>query len=45
MPAYLEVEEMIESREPKGYGGRFYGAYPALVVDIRDPDGQGRVKV
>jgi len=45
MPAYLEVEEMIESREPKGYGGRFYGAYPALVVDVRDPDGQGKVKI
>jgi uncharacterized protein involved in type VI secretion and phage assembly len=45
MPAYLEVEEMIESRESKGYGGRFYGAYPALVLDVQDPDGQGRVKV
>jgi len=26
-------------------GGRWYGVYPALVSDIRDPDGQGRVKV
>jgi uncharacterized protein involved in type VI secretion and phage assembly len=25
--------------------GRWYGVYPALVADIRDPDGQGRVKV
>lgn len=25
--------------------GRWYGVYPALVSDIRDPDGQGRVKV
>jgi uncharacterized protein involved in type VI secretion and phage assembly len=24
---------------------RLYGVYPALVVDIQDPDGQGRVKV
>jgi uncharacterized protein involved in type VI secretion and phage assembly len=24
---------------------RLYGAYPALVTDIKDPDGQGRVKV
>jgi uncharacterized protein involved in type VI secretion and phage assembly len=24
---------------------RLYGAYPAQVVDIKDPDGQGRVKV
>jgi len=45
MPALIELEEMIESREPKGYGGRFYGAYPALVIDIKDPDNQGKVKV
>ena len=24
---------------------RWYGVYPALVTDVRDPDGQGRVKV
>jgi uncharacterized protein involved in type VI secretion and phage assembly len=24
---------------------RWYGVYPALVADIKDPDGQGRVKV
>ena len=24
---------------------RLYGAYPAQVIDIRDPDGQGRVKI
>lgn len=24
---------------------RLYGAYPAQVVDIKDPDGQGRVKI
>lgn len=28
-----------------GQAGRWYGAYPALVTDIADPDGQGRVKV
>jgi uncharacterized protein involved in type VI secretion and phage assembly len=43
--AFMETEELIGSREPKGYGGQFYGAYQALVTDIRDPDGQGRVKV
>jgi uncharacterized protein involved in type VI secretion and phage assembly len=26
-------------------GARWYGIYPALVKDIADPDGQGRVKV
>ena len=25
--------------------GRYYGVYPALVVDINDPDGEGRVKI
>jgi uncharacterized protein involved in type VI secretion and phage assembly len=28
-----------------GAAGRWYGVYPALVSDIKDPDGQGRVKV
>jgi uncharacterized protein involved in type VI secretion and phage assembly len=37
--------EITEARTPRGYGGLFYGAYPALVRDIQDPDGQGRVKV
>lgn len=39
------IDEVAESRAPRGYGGRFYGAYPALVRDVKDPDGQGRVKV
>jgi uncharacterized protein involved in type VI secretion and phage assembly len=33
------------ARAPTGLGGPWYGVYPALVVDIADPDGQGRVKV
>jgi uncharacterized protein involved in type VI secretion and phage assembly len=45
MQAEIEFEEIVESREPKGYGGRFYGAYPALVTDVRDPDNQGKVQV
>jgi uncharacterized protein involved in type VI secretion and phage assembly len=32
-------------RTPTGWGGRFYGAYPGIVTDVMDPDGQGRVKV
>jgi len=40
------TEEHVETaRLPRGYGGRFYGTYPALVSNIKDPDGQGRVKV
>lgn len=36
---------VMESRQPQGFGGRWYGVFPALVSDIKDPDGQGRVKV
>jgi uncharacterized protein involved in type VI secretion and phage assembly len=36
---------VLEARLPAGLGGRWYGVYPALVSDIKDPDGQGRVKV
>ena len=32
-------------RSPVGYGGPFYGVYPALVSDVADPEGQGRVKI
>lgn len=39
------IELMHEGRTSRGLGGRWYGVYPALVSDIKDPDGQGRVKV
>jgi uncharacterized protein involved in type VI secretion and phage assembly len=32
-------------RLPSGWGGRWYGVVVGLVVDIKDPDGQGRVKI
>src|SRR5262245_35270712 len=35
----------LEARLPTGLGGRWYGVYPALVSDVKDPDGQGRVLV
>jgi len=41
----LSVEALVNGRVPAGLGGRWYGVYPALVSDIKDPDGQGRVKV
>ena len=38
-------EMILDVRVPSGLGGHWYGVYPALVSDINDPDGQGRVKV
>ncbi|HEY6190263.1 MAG TPA: phage baseplate assembly protein V [Pyrinomonadaceae bacterium] len=48
MPDLLEqtpLEMIATERLPGGLGGRWYGVYPALVSDIKDPDNQGRVKV
>lgn len=39
------IELLFDARHSSGLGGRFYGVYPALVSDLRDPDNQGRVKV
>lgn len=36
---------ILDVRLPSGLGGRWYGAFPALVTDIADPDGLGRVKI
>ncbi|MDX1654726.1 MAG: phage baseplate assembly protein V [Candidatus Competibacteraceae bacterium] len=41
----LFLDEEFDSRLALGYGGRFYGVYTALVTDIVDPEGQGRVKI
>ncbi|HKO99547.1 MAG TPA: phage baseplate assembly protein V [Pyrinomonadaceae bacterium] len=38
-------ETILDIRLPSGLGGRWYGAFPALVTDINDPEGQGRVKI
>ena len=42
-PAILEA--MLQSRQPQGWGGLWQGVHPALVVDVKDPDSQGRVKI
>ena len=39
------AEARCHERLADGWGGRWYGVAPALVTDIKDPDGQGRVKV
>ena len=38
-------EVMAMEARHRAPGARWYGVYPALVTDIADPDGQGRVKV
>jgi uncharacterized protein involved in type VI secretion and phage assembly len=39
------MDDLFDARLPRGPGARFYGVYPAIVTDLQDPDGQGRVKV
>jgi len=39
------LDLLHDDRVPSGLGGRWYGVYPAVVSDIKDPDGQGRVLV
>lgn len=40
-----QLDMIIDARVPSGLGGRWYGVFPALVTDLNDPDGQGRVKI
>lgn len=42
-PSPLDL--ILDGRLPAGLGGRWYGVYPALVADNKDPDGQGRVLI
>jgi uncharacterized protein involved in type VI secretion and phage assembly len=37
--------ELVMERGVHGLGGKWYGIYPGLVSDIKDPNGTGRVKV
>jgi uncharacterized protein involved in type VI secretion and phage assembly len=39
------LDQVLTARIATGLGGHWYGVYPALVSDIKDPDGAGRVKV
>ena len=39
------LDRPLTARAPTGLGGRWYGVYPALVSDIKDPESMGRVKV
>lgn len=42
---HLHNDAAIAGRARAGAPGAWYGVYPALVADINDPDGRGRVKV
>jgi uncharacterized protein involved in type VI secretion and phage assembly len=42
-PTVLDL--VMDARVPSGLGGRWYGVFPALVADIKDPEGLGRVKI
>lgn len=44
-PEKSPFDQFPDSRQPGGFGGRWYGVYVALVSDIKDPENQGRVKV
>lgn len=35
----------LEERMPHSWGGIWYGVAPATVIDIKDPDGQGRIQI
>jgi uncharacterized protein involved in type VI secretion and phage assembly len=41
----MPFAQQLSERTAGGWGGRWYGAVPAQVIDNKDPDGQGRVKV
>lgn len=41
----LAFDDLLDGRLSTGLGGRFYGVYTAVVTDVADPDGQGRVRV
>lgn len=45
MTQQYALDEQMDGRLSRGYGGRFYGVYPGLVCEITDPEGQGRIKI
>lgn len=42
---FTPAEALYADRLPSGWGGRWYGCHVAVVTDLADPDGQGRVKI
>lgn len=44
-PNGAAIHSFLPSPPLSGQGGHFFGVYTALVTDVQDPDGQGRVRV
>src|SRR5690606_16458942 len=42
---FPEAAALLPPAPITGQGGRFYGVYVAIVTDVQDPDGLGRVRV
>jgi uncharacterized protein involved in type VI secretion and phage assembly len=40
----LTIEMLVDSQVARP-AGRWFGVFPALVSDVKDPDGQGRVRI
>ncbi len=45
MSDFIQLHALCDARLATGLGGRWYGVFPAIVSDIKDPEGIGRVKV
>lgn len=45
MTLFDELRDIAAPRWPDGLGARFYGVHPAVVTDVTDPEGQGRVRI
>jgi uncharacterized protein involved in type VI secretion and phage assembly len=52
MTAFTDLSPFADTGQPRlAYAfaaermGHWYGVYPAIVTDVKDPDGQGRIKV
>lgn len=41
----VTLSDLLTPAPPAGKSGPFYGVYPAIVTDVQDPEGMGRVRV
>lgn len=45
MTLFDDSRTLAAPRWPDGFGARVHGVHPAVVTDVDDPDGQGRVRI